>query len=62
LKHLFGYTQRFWNKPDSANTAAFSIASIVHLRGRLENILSRHRNGTDKTRYTAATFFFSVKA
>jgi len=51
---LSGNAQRFGDESHRTDAAALAIAPIVHLRRRLEDVLSRHGNGTDEAGDAAA--------
>ena len=68
LKHVMAvqdfrcHPQGFRHKSDRSNAAALAVTAIVHLFGRLENMLAAHGDGAGKTRDPAAPFFFHFDA
>ena len=61
IQHLPGDSHCFGDEAHGADAAAFSIAPVVHLDGRLKNIFSGYGNRTDKTGDAAAALFFRVQ-
>ena len=57
-----GNPQRFGNKSHGTDSAAFPVASIMHLHGRLEDVLPGHGNGTDESSDAATAFRFGVRS
>ncbi len=61
VKDLPGNSQRFRKKSHGADAPSFPVASIVHLGGRLKDILPGDGDGTDKSCYAAAALLLGIR-
>ena len=62
VQNLPGNPQRFGNKSHGTDSAALPVAPIMHLQGRLENVLPGHGNGTDESSDAAPAFRLGLRS